>query len=90
MLTAGIARLRFDFFAPKDSSKRFSIVYLAMPTLFYRTGHFFIAEASYDVIYNLARRYIVGSFTCSCLTFTFQPHIIIPYSAHSNVNDASL
>jgi len=48
--------VRYDLFGPKDSSKRISIFYLAMPTAIYHTSHYVLTEISFNVIYGLARR----------------------------------
>ncbi|VDM40179.1 unnamed protein product [Toxocara canis] len=58
VVTNGINRLRFDLFGPRDNSKRFALVHLAVPTVIYHMGHYLIANATYDWIYLMARRYV--------------------------------
>uniref|UniRef100_F1KYZ9 Solute carrier family 25 member 46 n=1 Tax=Ascaris suum TaxID=6253 RepID=F1KYZ9_ASCSU len=58
VITNGINRLRFDFFGPRDNSKRFALLHLAVPTVIYHTSHYLISNATYDWIYVMARRYV--------------------------------
>uniref|UniRef100_A0A914X5X3 Uncharacterized protein n=1 Tax=Plectus sambesii TaxID=2011161 RepID=A0A914X5X3_9BILA len=48
-VTNGLARLRYDLFGPKDNSKRFSIFYLAVPSVTYRFSHYVLAEIAYNL-----------------------------------------
>uniref|UniRef100_A0A0N5CUB3 Solute carrier family 25 member 46 n=1 Tax=Thelazia callipaeda TaxID=103827 RepID=A0A0N5CUB3_THECL len=58
VITNGINRLRFDFIGPKDNSKRFSLLYLSLPTACYVTSHYLITTGIHDSIYVLAKRYV--------------------------------
>ncbi|VDN21764.1 unnamed protein product [Gongylonema pulchrum] len=58
VVTNGINRLRFDFIGPKDNSKRFSLVYLSVPTACLFTSHYVVTNAIYDWIYSLFKRYV--------------------------------
>lgn len=57
VITNGVNRLKSDFMK-RDGSKRFSLFYLAAPTVAYQTSHYLIAHVTYGWIYNLARRYV--------------------------------
>ncbi|EJW85537.1 hypothetical protein WUBG_03548, partial [Wuchereria bancrofti] len=54
----GISRLRFDFIGPRDNSKRFSLLYLLVPTTCLFTSHYLITISLFDWIYVLAKRYV--------------------------------
>ncbi|KAK6106555.1 Mitochondrial carrier family protein [Brugia pahangi] len=54
----GISRLRFDFIGPRDNSKRFSLLYLLIPTTCLFTSHYLITIGLFDWIYVLAKRYV--------------------------------
>lgn len=58
VITNGVNRLRFDFFGPRDNSKRFTLFSLAIPTSIYHTAHYFVAEGTYDGLHKLAQRYV--------------------------------
>ncbi|VDN53830.1 unnamed protein product [Dracunculus medinensis] len=58
VITNGINRLHFDFFGPRDNSKRFALIYLAIPTTIYQTTHYLIAVNFYDWIFTTAQRYV--------------------------------
>ncbi|KAL3997893.1 Mitochondrial carrier family protein [Acanthocheilonema viteae] len=58
VVTNGISRLRLDFIGPRDSSKRFSLLYLLIPTTCLFTSHYLITISIHDWIYLLARRYV--------------------------------
>ncbi|EFO20538.2 hypothetical protein LOAG_07953 [Loa loa] len=58
IVTNGISRLRLDFIGPRDNSKRFSLLYLLIPTTCLFTSHYLITISIYDWIYVLARRYV--------------------------------
>lgn len=62
IITNGISRLRFDFIGPRDNSKRFSLLYLLIPTACLSTSHYFITISIHDWIYVLARGYVVSMF----------------------------
>lgn len=67
VVTNGISRLRLDFIGPRDNSKRFSLLYLLMPTTCLFTSHYLITISIYDWIYVLARRYVVSAFVFQIL-----------------------
>lgn len=71
VITNGINRLRFDFFGPRDNSKRFALLHLAVPTVIYHTSHYLISNATYDWIYVMARRYVVSHFNFILFTIAF-------------------
>uniref|UniRef100_A0A0R3RIR7 Solute carrier family 25 member 46 n=1 Tax=Elaeophora elaphi TaxID=1147741 RepID=A0A0R3RIR7_9BILA len=58
VVTNGISRLRLDFMGPRDNSKRFSLLYLLIPTTCLFTSHYLITISIYDWINVLARRYV--------------------------------
>ncbi|VDK48648.1 unnamed protein product [Anisakis simplex] len=58
VITNAINRLRFDLFGPRDNSKRFALMHLAVPTVIYHTCHYLITNVTYDWIYLMARRYV--------------------------------
>lgn len=58
VITNGVNRLRFDFFGPRDNSKRFTLFSLAVPTSVYHTAHYFVAEGTYDALHKLVQRYV--------------------------------
>lgn len=62
VVVRGIDRIRFDFFGAKDSSRRFSILHLSIPTVAYFTSHFLIVNLTYDIVHGMARRYVVSGF----------------------------
>lgn len=58
VIVRGFDRLHFDFFGTKDSSRRFSLCYLSVPTVGYYTSHFLVSKFTYDNVYGMARRYV--------------------------------
>ncbi|KAE9419302.1 hypothetical protein Angca_004459, partial [Angiostrongylus cantonensis] len=58
VLVRGIDRLRFPIFGSKDSSRRFSVLHLAAPTVFYRTSHYIIQRKLYYQFFKMARKYV--------------------------------
>ncbi|VDK86160.1 unnamed protein product [Litomosoides sigmodontis] len=58
VVTNGISRLRLDFIGPRDNSKRFSLLYLLIPTTWLFTSRYLITISIHDWIYVLARRYV--------------------------------
>ncbi|VDK64554.1 unnamed protein product [Onchocerca ochengi] len=58
VVTNGISRLRLDFIGPRDNSKRFSLLYLVIPTACLFTSRYLITISIYDWTYVLARRYV--------------------------------
>lgn len=55
----GVDRLRYDLFGTKDTGRRFSVLYLTLPTVSYFTMHYLLARWAYDCIFGMARRYVV-------------------------------
>ncbi|VDM61157.1 unnamed protein product [Angiostrongylus costaricensis] len=59
VLVRGIDRLRwFPIFGSKDSSRRFSVLHLAVPTVLYRTLHYIIQTKLYYQFFKMARKYV--------------------------------
>lgn len=58
IITNGISRLRLDFIGPRDNSKRFSLLYLLIPTTCLSMSQYLITTNIYEWIYVLARRYV--------------------------------
>ena len=59
VIIRGIDRVRFDLFGAKDSGRRFSVLYLTLPTTGYFITHFLISRWAYNTIYGMARRYVL-------------------------------
>ncbi|MFH4975267.1 hypothetical protein AB6A40_001976 [Gnathostoma spinigerum] len=58
VLTNGINRLKLDFFGPRDNSKRFPLIYLAIPTSAYHTLRYFVTKKAHEVTFGMATRYV--------------------------------
>uniref|UniRef100_A0A915Q017 Solute carrier family 25 member 46 n=1 Tax=Setaria digitata TaxID=48799 RepID=A0A915Q017_9BILA len=69
VVTNGINRLRFDFFGPRDNSKRFSLFHLLLPTTCLYTSHYLITISIYDWIHVLAKRYVSRKPSCEKTVF---------------------
>lgn len=54
----GLDRLKGDLFGTKDSGRRFSIIYLSIPTVAFNTSRFLISNMIYDRVYTMARKYV--------------------------------
>ncbi|VDD94318.1 unnamed protein product [Enterobius vermicularis] len=57
VITNGFYRLKSEF-SMRDGSKRFSLFYLAFPTVLYHTSHYLIVYFMYEWIYKLAKRHV--------------------------------
>lgn len=60
VITKGIDRMRFLIFGARDSSRRFSILQLAIPTTILGTVHYALENALHRQFFLMAKRYIVS------------------------------
>lgn len=59
VIVRGIDRLRADLFGVRGpASRRISVLYLALPTVAFRTSHFLLSNALYEYWFRVARRYV--------------------------------
>ncbi|CAJ0575428.1 unnamed protein product, partial [Mesorhabditis spiculigera] len=58
VIVKGVDRMRFFAFGARDSSRRFSILHLALPTVAFRTSHYLVQTGLYHYLFNIARRYV--------------------------------
>uniref|UniRef100_A0A1I8ALU2 Solute carrier family 25 member 46 n=1 Tax=Steinernema glaseri TaxID=37863 RepID=A0A1I8ALU2_9BILA len=77
VLTRGIDRLRFDFFGAKDSSRRFSVLHLAIPGVAYYTSHFLLSHYVQNYLTSTAKRYVSRKPPNERTTFhTYMPQMV--------------
>ncbi|KAI1710806.1 mitochondrial carrier protein domain-containing protein [Ditylenchus destructor] len=58
VVVKGFDRLKFDLLGPRDSTKRFSVFYLVLPTVALHTAHFLVYKFTYDTVFGIARGYV--------------------------------
>ncbi|PAV68865.1 hypothetical protein WR25_16800 [Diploscapter pachys] len=60
VLVKGVDRLRFSafFFSARDASRRFGILHLALPTVFFHSSHYVLQVFLYEQFHRMAKHYL--------------------------------
>ncbi|GMT28263.1 hypothetical protein PFISCL1PPCAC_19560, partial [Pristionchus fissidentatus] len=58
VVTKGFDRMKYFVFGPRDHSRKFSLLHLAVPTVAFHTSHYVIHGVLYAKLHRIARDYI--------------------------------
>ncbi|CAL2028206.1 unnamed protein product [Caenorhabditis brenneri] len=58
VLVKGVDRMRYFVSSSRDSSRKFSVLHLAIPTAGFQVGHYILQTALYNQFFRMAKRYV--------------------------------